>query len=242
MQDQFALLPQFPSSAAPVHVPGIHDAPTYRIPFEEFRKCVSSLVPAADIEDPYVPGDCSVGDNEFKFKVAALCVKLPRLADAEGIIVRSLVMVIAAGNDFVPPPESTRLLYVTLAIVCAPDPLKFTVPVPAEKVPAVFVTVPPIFRVLEPALSIPSVLIQAPEKVWVRALVPGLRFKVAPGAFSVKPAPPMFPVKVAVPPVLITETDPEVVICPIFCAAVPAMVTGELPALKFPVGALIKSP
>ena len=52
----------------------------------------------------------------------------------------------------------------------------------------------------------------------------------------------MFPVKVAAPPVLDTETEPDVVKCPMFCVAVPVMITGELPALKIPAEALIKSP
>src|SRR4030042_2262209 len=122
-------------------------------------------------------------------------------------------------------------------MVCAP-PFHSTVPVLAVNVPAISLALPPIFNVLEPPLSWPSVLVQVPVNVCVN---PVPRLSVPPKALIVSPLPLTLPWNVAGPAGFVSETVPVVVNPSMLCVdVVPAMVIAELPADKVP--SLIKSP
>ena len=125
----------------------------------------------------------------------------------------------------------------TVAIVCAPELLYFTVPVPASNVPPVLVVDPPIIRVLELPDRAPVVLVHAPVKVWVS---PVPRSKVPFDPFIVSPAPLTLPVNVAIPPVFDMVVRPVVVYPAIDCVPAPPIVTGDALAVNVPL--LMKFP
>ena len=129
-------------------------------------------------------------------------------------------------------PDKVRLLYMTGATVWAPALFHSTVPVPAVNVPTAPLTDPPIFKVLEPPLRVPLVLVHVPVNVCVN---PVPRFRVPPLPLIVRPAPLTLPAKVAVPAVLVMETVPVVVNPSMLCvAAVPLIVIGDTLAVKVP--------
>ena len=85
---------------------------------------------------------------------------------------------------------------------------------------------------------VPLVLVQAPGvNVWVSPApaTPVSIFSVPPEPFIVKAPPFTLPVRVATPPVLSIDTVPVVVNPAIVCAAVPARLIAEAPALNVPV-------
>ena len=97
--------------------------------------------------------------------------------------------------------------------------------------------VPPRFKVLEPALSVPLVIVHPPVKVCVK--LP--RVSVPPTPLIVSAPPFTGPANVAIPAVFVIETVPVVVKPAMLCvSAGPARMILELPAVKVP--ALLKSP
>ena len=132
----------------------------------------------------------------------------------------------------VPEPEILRLLYATAAHVCTPFAFHSTVPVPAVNVPAAPITLPPIFKRLEPPFNVPFVLVHAPVNVCVK---PEPRLRVPPIPLIVNPPPLTLPVNVAVPVVFVIDTKPVVLNPLMFCATMVFAITiGELPAVKVP--------
>ena len=102
--------------------------------------------------------------------------------------------------------------------------------------PPVAVELPPTYKIPELPKSVPLVKVRFPVKV----LGPLPRSSIPPVPLIVSPPPVTLAVKRAVPPVLVIETRPVVKKGPIFCAAPPAIITGELPPVKVPL--LVKSP
>ena len=70
------------------------------------------------------------------------------------------------------------------------------------------VTLPPIFKTLEPPFKVPFVLVHVPVIVWVN---PVPRFRVPPAVLFVSDAAFMLPVRVAIPADLLQVTEPVVV-------------------------------
>lgn len=114
----------------------------------------------------------------------------------------------AAPNVPVPAPDFVRLLKVVpvFVIVCAPLPLKLTVPVLAVNV-ADPIQLPVRLRALELLLSVPAVSVTLPLMVWDNK-VP--RFNVPPLPFIVSDAAVTLPVSVAVLLVRTKESAPVV--------------------------------
>ena len=79
---------------------------------------------------------------------------------------------------------------------------------PVVKVPAVLVTLPPIFKMLDPPSNVPLVRVQAPEIVCVN---PVPKFNVPPAVVLASEAAFIFPVSVATPADLSQLTAPVVV-------------------------------
>ena len=167
-------------------------------------------------------------DAEAPYVGAAEAVAVPSMERTPFTVTPEMVLS--------PLPDKVRLLYVSPATVCAPFALYSTVPVLDVKVPPVPLTVPLIFKVLEPPFKVPLVRVQL-VKVCVN---PVPRLSVPPAPLIVRPLPPTLPVNVAVPPVLVIVTVPVVVNLPMFWSAVPLIVMFEALAANVPL--LVKSP